>query len=353
MSADRSRSSLEILQGQLKPDCPALLDITNRFHGERRNASSILLPAECRVWQVPSRLSFAWGRTAPTLALPGTLQAKFEREFSEDLSGVRIRLSRETRQLGARALTLRNDIFFDPAEYPPTNPRGETLLAEQLAHVIQQRNGRIPELPGSGFVIVTGAPKDVSVRHSASPFGSPRRRPGQWDATLQLMEDKRAEQRRLKDEKKRREQSQADRNAFNAVRYETTDKKDAKSKGDAAREIKNNLAHGTGSGGSPIHPGTRQKLKKIRDSAAAHEEEPKERGGSEGRAAPNTNKAHKPSLEQTVEQKKRATSYAKNSGAGKTTQEKVAYYVEYMLKYSNLGKSIETYENWATSVDWG
>jgi hypothetical protein len=78
--------------------------------------------------------------------------------------------------------------------------------------------------------------------------------------------------------KAQRAQSQADRNAFRAVQYETTSKKDASAKQEAAKKIKGNLAHGFGDSGSGKQGKTKEKLKEInKEIKEQKEKEKKER----------------------------------------------------------------------------
>ena len=62
---------------------------------------------------------------------------------------------------------------------------------------------------------------------------------------------------------KKSKQSKADRNAFRAIQYETTSKKDGKAKQDLARKVKGNLAHGFGDKSKGTQGKTKQELKEI------------------------------------------------------------------------------------------
>ncbi|UII32766.1 DUF4157 domain-containing protein [Fulvivirga ulvae] len=68
--------------------------------------------------------------------------------------------------------------------------------------------------------------------------------------------------------KRRSEQSKADRNAFRALQYETTSKQDARSKQKAARKFKGNLAHGFGDSNSGKQGKTKAGLKSINKEVA-------------------------------------------------------------------------------------
>jgi hypothetical protein len=66
-----------------------------------------------------------------------------ESAFGDSFSDVRVHTGREvaalSSELGARAFTIGQDVFFGAAEYHPGEPRGDALLAHELAHVVQQR----------------------------------------------------------------------------------------------------------------------------------------------------------------------------------------------------------------------
>ncbi|MEW4922929.1 DUF4157 domain-containing protein [Algibacter sp. 2305UL17-15] len=69
-------------------------------------------------------------------------QMMMERGFGADFSGVRIHTDAASvsmnNDLGARAFTNGNDIFFNAGEFDPQSRNGQTLLAHELTHTIQQ-----------------------------------------------------------------------------------------------------------------------------------------------------------------------------------------------------------------------
>src|SRR5262245_1933666 len=77
--------------------------------------------------------------------LPAGTRQFMERRFGGDFSGVRIHTDRAAGdladQLQARAFTTGHRIFFAPGEFQPDHASGRYLLAHELAHVIQQREG--------------------------------------------------------------------------------------------------------------------------------------------------------------------------------------------------------------------
>jgi len=83
--------------------------------------------------------------------LDDTTQSFMESRFRHDFSGVRIHTSppaaASAKNLNARAYTVGEDIVFGAGHYQPHTPTGKSLLAHELAHVIQQqRGGSTPQL---------------------------------------------------------------------------------------------------------------------------------------------------------------------------------------------------------------
>lgn len=77
--------------------------------------------------------------------LPVSARAFFEPRFGYDLGAVRVhadtRAARAAADLGARAFATGRDLFFGAGEYAPHAVEGRRLIAHELAHVVQQREG--------------------------------------------------------------------------------------------------------------------------------------------------------------------------------------------------------------------
>jgi hypothetical protein len=75
-----------------------------------------------------------------------------ESRFGEDFSGVRVHTGAQAGEsakgLRAEAYTSGRDIYFAPGKYAPNNAAGQRLLAHELTHVVQQRQGA-GEPPGT------------------------------------------------------------------------------------------------------------------------------------------------------------------------------------------------------------
>ncbi|WOD42847.1 eCIS core domain-containing protein [Hwangdonia lutea] len=86
-----------------------------------------------------SRIQQNRGRGKP---LDKPILTKMQQGFGVDFSGVKIHTNSQSvamnRDLGARAFTNKNDIFFNEGEFNPQSKDGQTLLAHELTHTIQQ-----------------------------------------------------------------------------------------------------------------------------------------------------------------------------------------------------------------------
>jgi hypothetical protein len=86
-------------------------------------------------------------------ALPQPLLAKMEAAFGADFSAVRIHVGPQPARIGALAFTTGNQLYFTPGQYQPNTPQGQRLIGHELAHVVQQRQGRVPAR-GTGVTVI-------------------------------------------------------------------------------------------------------------------------------------------------------------------------------------------------------
>ncbi|MFD0861696.1 DUF4157 domain-containing protein [Sungkyunkwania multivorans] len=74
--------------------------------------------------------------------LPGPLKTQMEDGFGADFSNVKVHTDSESasmnKDLGAQAFTNKNDIFFGAGKFNPATKEGQTLVAHELTHTIQQ-----------------------------------------------------------------------------------------------------------------------------------------------------------------------------------------------------------------------
>jgi hypothetical protein len=86
----------------------------------------------------------------PGAPLQPTLRKDMERRFGDDFSRVRVHTGataqRSARALNAHAYTLGNDIVFGAGKFAPGTATGQSLLAHELAHTVQQRAAGAPRI---------------------------------------------------------------------------------------------------------------------------------------------------------------------------------------------------------------
>ncbi len=77
-------------------------------------------------------------------ALPAPVRNRMESAFGFHLGHVRVHQgSSKALAMGAAAYTQGADIHFAPGTYDPSSARGQELIGHELAHVIQQSEGRV------------------------------------------------------------------------------------------------------------------------------------------------------------------------------------------------------------------
>lgn len=78
------------------------------------------------------------GRTMPVAT-----RSKMESAFNTSFADVRVHEGNHVDSVGAIAYTQGNHIHFAPGRFNPTTSSGQALLGHELAHVVQQRQGRV------------------------------------------------------------------------------------------------------------------------------------------------------------------------------------------------------------------
>jgi Domain of unknown function (DUF4157) len=84
------------------------------------------------------------GSSGTKTGMPDEVRSKMENSFGTDFSGVNIHQNSEkASNIGALAYTQGNNIVFAGGQYQPNTSEGQKLLGHELAHVVQQRQGRV------------------------------------------------------------------------------------------------------------------------------------------------------------------------------------------------------------------
>ena len=93
--------------------------------------------------------------------LEESAQAHIGEATGHDFSGVQVHTSPEadalSRQLGAKAFTTGQDVFFREGAYEPHSTAGQELIAHELTHVVQQGSGAV----GRGGRMTVNPPGDA------------------------------------------------------------------------------------------------------------------------------------------------------------------------------------------------
>ena len=99
--------------------------------------------------------------------LPSAVQARMESAFGANFSNVRIHVGPQPASVGAAAFTWGTNIYFAPGQYNPHIPDGQALLAHELAHVVQQRAGRVVNPLGGMTAVVQNAALEAEADRTA------------------------------------------------------------------------------------------------------------------------------------------------------------------------------------------
>ncbi|WP_437972152.1 DUF4157 domain-containing protein [Sorangium sp. So ce260] len=152
---------------------------------------------------------------SPGHPLPAPVQRKMEKAFGADFSQVRIHQGHHVEQLGASAYTRGHRIHFAPGESSIHSPQGQAMLGHELAHVLQQRQGRARRGAGSalnedshleaeadaqGAMAARGEPVNGGGGHGGSPSGAVQR--------MEFTEEQLAAFHKKQSEERRRELDQ-------------------------------------------------------------------------------------------------------------------------------------------------
>jgi hypothetical protein len=104
--------------------------------------------------------------------LPEAVRGKMEAVLGANFADVRMHVGPQAERIGAIAFTIGSDVYFAPGRFQPDTAHGQQLLGHELAHVVQQRAGRVKNPLGSGLAVVQDhaleAEADRLGRHAAA-----------------------------------------------------------------------------------------------------------------------------------------------------------------------------------------
>jgi hypothetical protein len=103
-------------------------------------------------FQLPAKLSSFGCAGGEPLPLP-VLQ-RMESFFATSFADVRVHVGAQAASIGALAFAQGSNLYFAPGQYNPGTAQGLRLLGHELAHVVQQRSGRVRNPFGAGVAVV-------------------------------------------------------------------------------------------------------------------------------------------------------------------------------------------------------
>lgn len=135
-------------QGERTPRSPRRLAQVEGIHGAISHSGQGPLQAKAAVdtgYDGIVTLARAHEPRRPdATGMPAPVREKMEAAFGDDFSGVRVHAgSSRATALGALAYTQGSDIHVAPGHWAPETRAGQALLGHELAHVVQQRAGRV------------------------------------------------------------------------------------------------------------------------------------------------------------------------------------------------------------------
>jgi hypothetical protein len=112
----------------------------------------VLQRAGNETFQLPANLASFGGAVGQPL--PEPVRQKMESFFNTNFAEVRVHGGPQAPSIGALAFTHGSNLYFAPGQYNPTTNQGQQLLGHELAHVMQQRAGRVNNPFGAGIAVV-------------------------------------------------------------------------------------------------------------------------------------------------------------------------------------------------------
>jgi hypothetical protein len=142
----------------------------------------------------------ALASAGPGAPLPAATRSKMEGSFGADFASVRVHQGDAAPALGAQAFADGESVHFAPGRYQPGSQSGDALIGHELAHVVQQREGRVASPQGKDAAVVDDSALEAEADRmgEAAAAGQPARERGSEGAQTTAAEG-RAVQRKEED----------------------------------------------------------------------------------------------------------------------------------------------------------
>lgn len=118
---------------------------------------------------VQGKFGIAQRQAENRTGMPDGVKQRMEDSFGMDFSSVRVHPdSSKAPEVGALAYTQGTDIHFAPGQFKPDTTAGQELLGHELAHVVQQAEGRVRPTTEIGGMPVND---NEALEHEADVMG--------------------------------------------------------------------------------------------------------------------------------------------------------------------------------------
>lgn len=148
-----------------------MMDATpSRVQQSKRNEEGVQMVDNRSLSALQAKMASIVQQAENKTGIPDDVKQRMEDSFNTDFSGVRVHPdSSSAPEVGALAYTQGTDIHFAPGQFKPDTSAGQQLLGHELAHVVQQAEGRVQPTTEIGGMPVND---NEGLEHEADVLGA-------------------------------------------------------------------------------------------------------------------------------------------------------------------------------------
>lgn len=148
-----------------------MMDATpSRVQQSKRNEEGVQMVDNRSLSALQAKMASIVQQAENKTGIPDDVKQRMEDSFNTDFSGVRVHPdSSSAPEVGALAYTQGTDIHFAPGQFKPDTSAGQQLLGHELAHVVQQAEGRVQPTTEIGGMPVND---NEALEHEADILGA-------------------------------------------------------------------------------------------------------------------------------------------------------------------------------------
>lgn len=142
----------------------------SRVQQSKRNEEGVQMVDNRSLTALQAKMASIVRQAENKTGIPDDVKQRMEDSFNTDFSGVRVHPdSSSAPEVGALAYTQGTDIHFAPGQFKPDTSAGQQLLGHELAHVVQQAEGRVQPTTEIGGMPVND---NEALEHEADILGA-------------------------------------------------------------------------------------------------------------------------------------------------------------------------------------